>query len=124
MILLASYAVASIDFSAPPQVGQEIVVTVTANGRPARGETLRVIHHPGTRSTHERAIGITDARGKASWTPEVAGTYELRAGPQTATGRLPWPSPPLDALVLLLVLLGTAGATALLGLRRQTRKVR
>ena len=123
MILLGCAAFAGIEFAGPPVVGEPVVVTVTANDRPARGETLRVIHHPRTHTSHERAIGITDARGKATWTPEVAGTYELRAGPQTVQGRLPWPAAPLDALVLLLALLGTAAATAALGLRRQSRRV-
>ena len=116
-------ALAGIDLQPEPTVGVETVVTVSRELRPSRGETVRVVHQPGTSFEHERAIGITDARGRATWTPETPGTYELRAGIERRRGRIPYPSPPGEALALGLVLLLIALGLVLAGLRKQARNL-
>lgn len=118
---LLTVALASIELEPAPEVGVESVVTVTRDQRAARGETVRVLHNPGTSFEYERAIGITDARGRATWTPEIAGTYELRAGIERQRGRLSYPRPPADTLALLLLLLLSALGLSLVGLRKQAR---
>src|SRR5690606_23043937 len=78
---LASLAWASITIEDPPRPGEETVVVVTDDaGRPRAGETVRVIHRPGLGGEREVAVGITDARGRVRWTPQMDGVTIVRAG--------------------------------------------
>lgn len=118
--LLFSVSRAEIVVEGSPRVGEELVLHITdARLADAGGETVRVTHHPGGPHAFERAINITDARGRVRWTPEAGGVAELRAGPQVLriqVERSELPQTPLALSVLLLVTgLGAMGA----GFRRR-----
>lgn len=89
----------------PLRMGEEVVLRVTDDGGlESGGETVRVIHHPSTPRAFERAINITDARGRVTWTPETGGVAELRAGHQVLRVFVEpdvLPSTPIALLLLL-----------------------
>lgn len=125
IVLLTTLAHASIELGAAPTVGDEIVVSVVdGQGRPARGETVRVIHRPGLPTEEERAIGISDARGRVTWTPDRPGRFALFAGDQRFEGRVPYPQPPPEPMVGLLLLVGAAFVAVVYGWRRRARLTR
>ena len=88
-----------------PSPGQETIISVIKEDLPVRGETVRVIYHPRSAHEQERAVGITDARGRVSWTPEVGGQAILRVGNTDHRVRLPWSNTPFDTIVLVVLLL-------------------
>ncbi len=120
MIALLTVALGAITVDDPPVVGVETLIRVTGeDGSEAGGETVRVLYLPSTARTRERAINITDARGRVRWTPERSGVAEIRAGTQSVriyinSERLP--TTPL-AVFAVLALLG-AGSVGY-GLRRR-----
>lgn len=111
---LASLAWASITIEDPPRPGEETVVVVTDDaGRPRAGETVRVIHRPGLGGEREVAVGITDARGRVRWTPQMDGVTIVRAGEERLSVRVLPTETPLGTVTLLVVLslaaLGSVG---------------
>lgn len=106
-------AIAGVRVETPPIAGVETVVVVTDElGDPTGGETVRVIHRPGLARERERAVGITDGRGRVKWTPQSPGIARLQAGDEPLRIRVAHPAPPLGPL-LLLGILGLGGAGAL-----------
>jgi len=102
---LASLAWASITIEDPPRPGEETVVVVTDDaGRPRAGETVRVIHRPGLGGEREVAVGITDARGRVRWTPQMDGVTVVRAGEERLSVRVTPAETPLGTVTLLVVL--------------------
>lgn len=121
-MIVVGLAMAGIDVSAPPEEGVEIVVQVTQDdGSPAAGETVRVTHRPTTTSPVERAVNITDARGRVRWTPELGGLADLRAGPQEMRVRIASRQVPADALTVTLLLCITFLTLVAIGFRRRAR---
>lgn len=119
MIWWLTLAHAGIRIEAPPVERQETVILVTDElGDPRPGETVRVIHRPGLAGERERAVGITDGRGRVRWTPEQPGIAELQAGDEPLRIRVAWARVPV-ATWLLLGLLACGGVAALVvGTRR------
>lgn len=104
----------------PIVAGVAIEVRVTKpDGTPARGETVRVIHHPDSPRALERAVSISDRRGVVSWTPEYSGVAELRAGPYTERVLVGRDEVPTTPLILFLILLTLVGSMVPIGLRRR-----
>lgn len=114
LVLLAGLASAEISLEEAPVTGERTYVIVTdAEGRPRGGETVRVIHRPGLSGESETAIGITDALGRAEWKPEHSGVARLIAGEEELALHVAWPAAPMNALVLLfLLLVAGVGASA------------
>lgn len=105
LALLASMAWATITIEAPPRPGEETVILVTDDaGRPRAGETVRVIHRPGLGGERELAVGITDARGRVRWTPQMDGVTVVRAGEERLSVRVTPAETPLGTVTLLVVL--------------------
>lgn len=118
-------ALADVVVDPPPKAGDASVVYVTDDlGSPRRGETVRVVHRPGTSFERERAIGITDGRGTIEWTPEQAGLATLRAGSTTVPLHIAWAEPPAGTLTLLSLLGLTATGVLLSGFRRKVHRPR
>jgi len=113
LVLFAGLASATVTFTPVPIVGQATVVEVLdADQHPRSGETVRVLHRPGLAGEEEQAIGITDGRGRVSWTPSSPGVAVVRAGEEREAVHIATTTPRLDTW-LLLVLLGLAGASSL-----------
>ena len=99
--------------SAHAVLGQEVIVSVVDDDQAAvPGQTLTVIHHPGSPDEREVGIGITDSLGRVRWKPDQGGVAVLRLGDDDALRfdvSTPYPSP--SALVpLALAALGALGA--------------
>ncbi len=119
LVSLSSPAWAEIRFESPVVVGEPVVIVVERDGRVGRGETVRVVHRPGTIHERERAIGITDGRGRVGWTPEEGGVAEVRAADETRPVHVRWVTAPTST-VTALVLVGLSGlGLAIAGLRRR-----
>lgn len=119
IVLFASIALASIRFETPTVVGRQVIVVVDRDGVPGRGETVRVVHRPGTAHERERAIGITDGRGRVAWTPEEGGVAEIRAGDEVLAMRVAWVDLPTGTATALGLLALTSLGLALTGLRKR-----
>lgn len=125
MIAWVALALADVVVEPAPAEGVASTVKVTdAAGNPRRGETVRVVHRPGTAHARERAIGITDGRGLVTWTPEEGGVARLRAGDQEAMLAIPWASVPAGTATLLGVLGLVAAGVFASGFVRQGRSGR
>ena len=104
-LLLAQISIGAIVTTAPPLLGTELVIEVQHNdGRPRPGETVRVVHRPGLGGEQELAIGITDGLGRVRWTPESPGVAVLRAGDETQSIRVTSDAPPVNTILLLVLL--------------------
>ncbi|MEN0067658.1 MAG: hypothetical protein AAGA48_36345 [Myxococcota bacterium] len=123
MIWLLATASASITLEAPPQVGDEVVITVTDPfGEPRSGETVRVFHGPELTTEREVAIGITDGRGRIRWTPSTPGVAELQVGEEPLRIRVAPAEAPLTVMFLVAVLMVAGfGATGVALLPRRAR---
>lgn len=109
--LTAALALAGVEISPPPAVGQTSDLQVTdADGRPRGGLTLRVVHRPGLTGARELGAGITDPRGRARWKPEIGGGSVLYAGDE-ALARVHVGEP--DARASVFIPLGVLLAAAL-----------
>ncbi|MEZ4319184.1 MAG: hypothetical protein R3F61_16835 [Myxococcota bacterium] len=120
--LLVQVAMAGIRFETPASVGTEVIIVVDRDGTPGRGETVRVVHRPGTAHERERAIGITDGRGRVSWTPEEGGVAEVRAGDEILAMHVAYDAVPTTTATVLGLLGVTALGLGITGLLRRTRK--
>jgi hypothetical protein len=88
-VLLGAPADAAVATEAEPHQGTETAITLTdADGQPASGETVRVVHRPGLAGEQELAVGITDGRGRVKWTPSQPGVTRIRAGDQVLLVRV------------------------------------
>lgn len=118
-----SMAWGGVTITPAPQIDVETVVTVLdAEESPRVGRTVSVIHRPGLDGQQELAIGITDARGRVRWTPEIAGVATLHVDDQELDLTVAWPQIPTNTATLL-TLLGFAGTAAMLfGLFRRRRR--
>ncbi|MCB9667967.1 MAG: hypothetical protein H6734_00675 [Alphaproteobacteria bacterium] len=122
MIALIGLALASIEIEGPLAEATEVTLRITeSDGSESGGETVRVTHHPGTPQAFERAISITDARGRVTWTPETSGIAELRAGPQVLRVRVERSSVPTTPLAVLVILCVAGVLGAGWGFRRRVR---
>jgi hypothetical protein len=122
MIAWIGLALAGVEVDPPPRTGAPSAVTVTDDaGAPQRGETVRVVHRPGTSFARERAVGITDGRGRVEWTPEEGGLVALRVGDHTTPLRVGWTGPPGGTATLLAVLVAGALGAVISGLIRRSR---
>ncbi|TNE88311.1 MAG: hypothetical protein EP330_15430 [Deltaproteobacteria bacterium] len=93
--------------------GDEVTVTLTDDfEQPVQGATVRVIYRPGLTDSSEVAVGITDARGQVSWTPDQAGTATLIAGDQELPLALPWADAPAGSATVLVLLVAACLASA------------
>ena len=122
ILVLLPVALASIEFELPPAVHTEVVVVVERDGVPDRGETVRVVHRPGTVHERERAIGITDGRGRVTWTPEEGGVAEVRAGVELRAVHIAYSGLPPTPLTTIALLLAASLGLVLTGLRRRRRR--
>lgn len=118
--LSAALATEHASLSVHATVGTEVTVSVVDDDQAAMpGQTLSVVHHPGSPDEREVGIGITDSLGRVRWKPELGGVATLRVGDHEALRfdvGTPYPSP--SALVpLVLALLAGLGALVR-GLRR------
>lgn len=95
-----------------PQVGLESVLLLSdASDHPVSGATVRVTFRPGLEGEHERAIGITDGRGRLRWTPAEAGVGRLSTDGWTRDVQVAGDQPPASTLTLLgLLVLAGLGA--------------
>ncbi|MEQ1569572.1 MAG: hypothetical protein ABMA64_28300 [Myxococcota bacterium] len=110
--LWSGLALAAVVTETPPVQGAETVIAMTdAEGAPASGETVRVVHRPGLAGEKELAVGITDGRGRVRWTPEQAGVARIRAGDELLAVVIT-PSAVPASTPLLLGLLGLASVLA------------
>jgi len=113
IFLLSTLAMASVELESPPVVGEPTVVKVLDDDdRPRSGETVRVVHRPGLAGEEEQAIGITDGRGRARWTPSTPGVAVIRAGDERQPAMVATSSPRVDTW-LLIGLLAAAGLAAI-----------
>ena len=111
--LSSALAVQHATLSVHASVGDEVIVSVVDDDQASMpGQTLTVIHHPGSPDEREVGIGITDSRGRVRWKPDQGGVAELRVGDRDVLRfdiATPYPSP--SAIVpLVLALLGAVGA--------------
>ena len=115
MIWLVSLAHAGITLAPSAlRVGEDVVITTTNEfGEPRSGETARVIFAPDLAAARERAIGITDGRGRIRWTPDEPGVHELRIGDEALRVRAA-PDPTDGPTARLLVMLVGLAATVAL----------
>lgn len=122
IVLWCALASAEIVLDPPPRVAETSVITITRDGEPRAGATVRAILRPGLDRESEIAIGITDSRGRVRWTPDVAGVIEIRADGEQQRARVAWAGQQLGT-AMILALLGALGlgATAI-GWRRLTRR--
>lgn len=105
LLVLLLPARAEILFEGDPTVGEGVVITVVDDlSRPVRGATVRAIHRAGLPGERDLAIGLTDARGRVTWTPEQAGTTVVRTRRDQALTHVRRDGPPISTLVLLGVL--------------------
>lgn len=102
----------TVDVLPPLREGEETLVTVTDDlGRPVPGVTVRVLHRPELDGAQELAIGITDTLGRVRWTPELAGTAQVRADQEIVPVAIAWSgAPPDTAVVLALLAVAALGA--------------
>jgi hypothetical protein len=81
--LLAGASLAAVTFEVPPvQAVETVVIATRTDGEPLAGATVRVVYRPGLAGEHEQAIGITDGRGRITWTPSDAGIAVVKAADQ------------------------------------------
>lgn len=123
-------AMGGVTFETPPVEGEETVVVVVEgtpggdlaeDSRPVGGATVRAVYRPGLPGQHEQAIGITDGRGRARWTPTEGGVAIVRANDDALDVRVTPARPPATTLALATILaLGAAGSAAW-GLSRRRR---
>jgi hypothetical protein len=107
--LAAEHATLSVHAS----LGHEVIVSVVDDDQASMpGQTLTVVHHPGSPDEREIGIGITDSLGRVRWKPDQGGVAVLRVGDHDALRfdiATPYPSP--SALVpLALAFLAGVGA--------------
>lgn len=111
--LTSALAVEHATLSVHPSVGAEVIVSVVDDDQASMpGQTLTVVHHPGSPDQREIGIGITDSLGRVRWKPDQGGVAALRVGDHEVLRfavATPYPSP--SALVpLALALLAGIGA--------------
>jgi hypothetical protein len=121
ILMLWSVALGGISFESSPRVGQEVIIVVDRDGVPGRGETVRVVHRPGTAHERERAIGISDGRGRVSWTPEEGGVAEVRAGEELRGLHVAYAGIPTGTATALALLALASLGLALSGLLKRAR---
>lgn len=113
-----SMAHAEVGLSGEPSLGDEVTVSLTDNaGRPVQGATVRVIHRPDLHSATEVAVGITDARGEASWVPDTPGVATLIAGDEQLELAIAWDAMPTTTLIGVMLLVTAALTSAGYALR-------
>ncbi len=99
--------------SAPRAGVESTLLLVDAQERPVPGATVQVVHRGGLGGERQRAIGITDSRGRVRWTPELPGVAEVRAGDARRPVAIAWSRRPVGTLAALALLvlagLGFAG---------------
>lgn len=121
MMLFLPFAMAAIQVDGELVAGQEVILHVfNEEGGPAAGETVRVTHTPSLPSSVERAINISDARGRVVWTPEHSGVAEVRAGSQSHRMRIRPAGPPPAALSILTILFLLSFGMVAFGIRRRS----
>ena len=130
MIWLVGAALAGLSFETPPVAGQETVVVVVEgtpggdmaeDSRPVAGATLRAIYRRGLAGEHEQAIGITDGRGRARWTPTDGGVATVRANNTELQLRITPAHTPSTTVALLAIIALGSSVSAAYGLSRRKR---
>jgi hypothetical protein len=101
------------------KVRNSVVVQCMDRGRPCEGKTVSVVLRPDLSDSQELAIGVTDSRGRVRWTPDRSGVAELRADNARLRVAIPWPRPPSESLLLMVLLLATCLGSAWYGLRKR-----
>lgn len=96
----------SIDPAYPVQ-GKEAHITVSHDGQPVVGDTVRVTYRPNSEVLREAEVGMTDASGRLIWVPEDAGLAQLSVttaeGSASRAVSIRFSSPPALGLVILLI---------------------
>lgn len=119
ILLLPLLAAASPTFDRPPVVGEAVEVRAVDDvGRPILGGPVRVITRVGLPGEREVSIGLTDARGTASWTPTEPGPTRVRVRDQVTTVRVTGGPAPLVPMILLIALVLLAGGLVIAGALR------
>lgn len=114
-----SSAQAAIEVPNPAQVGTPVVVRVVdARGNPRVGASVRLLVGADLPGATAVSVGVTDARGELTWTPESPGRVRILSGDESAVTRVAWPSAPPSAAVGLGLLGVGALALVALGLSR------
>lgn len=116
ILLLSLWAQAAVMVDPAPVQGAESTITLLDDsGAPRPGVTVRVFHGRGLELVEEVAVGITDARGRALWTPQRAGRTVVHSEHEERAVHVAWAGPPRGLLALLLVLLLASGAAVVHG---------
>lgn len=117
-------ASAPVTFDPPPRVGVETVVTlVDPFGAPDAGATMQVVHRPGLPGERQRAIGITDSRGRVRWVPETGGVAMVKGPDDSVRVRIDRAEAPASTITLLALLaVAAAGFVGYGGLPRRFRR--
>ena len=115
-----------LSFSPDPAAGIETTISVRdADGEADPGETVQVLHRPGLDGERQVAIGITDSRGRVTWTPAISGVAVVRAGTDTQPVAIRWSeTPPTTAILLALLACSAMGALGYGVLPRRARRAR
>ena len=107
------------------QQGTESIITYTnADGDPAPGVTVTIVHRPGLQGSSESAAGITDGLGRVRFVPTEGGVVEIRAQDEMLRSRVAYSPNPVEPSLLLALLAFAASGSLTLGMRRTGRKLR
>jgi hypothetical protein len=118
-LLAATWASADVRVTGDPQIGGEFVVEVVdADGRPAPGTAVRVIHRAGLWGESQVAVGLTDSLGRVRYVPEIAGETLIRAGEEEVRVHVAWPTAPAGPVSHVAAALALALTLVAWGVRR------
>jgi len=114
----------ALTFDPAPAVGVETVITlVDSFGGPQAGATVQVVHRPGLPGERQRAIGITDSRGRVRWVPETGGVALVKGDDDSVRVRVDRSEAPASTITLLVLLAVAAiGFVGYGGLPRRFRR--
>jgi hypothetical protein len=110
MLLLAPAAAFAVELSVDPVYpakGKDALITVIHEGQPISGAEVRVTYRPNSEVLREAEVGVTDASGRLTWSPDDAGMAELAVeapeGSATRSVSVRFPGPPIQGIVVLLL---------------------
>ena len=107
-----------------PDAQQSSLVTFTVLdplSNPVSAATVRVTVHPGIATERQWTLGITDAEGRITFTPEVGGPYQLEVGNERLDFRVNWTRVAPETGFSLFLFLGLLGLWIHLKGRRGTQ---
>lgn len=109
-LTLAPAAAIAVELSVDPVYpvrGKDALIAVIHEGQPVSGATVRVTYRPNSEVLREAEVGVTDASGHLTWSPDDAGMAELAVetpeGSASRSVSVRFPGPPIQGILVLLM---------------------